>query len=130
MVKNGWGLIDHWILKSGISHKWFDELSILTEWFFHAGSDGLIFVWPPIYCVSLIFKCWGPLQFYLFLGRYLTFWVSAVSLLLLYIVWTAKDNRYDFIEIVIFFTEILNFNPSHPDPGRRGYIPITQKPSN
>ena len=43
MVKNGWGLIDHGTLKSSVSHKWFDELSRLTEWFLHADSDGIIF---------------------------------------------------------------------------------------
>ena len=30
-------------LKSGVSHKWFDELSRLIELFFHADSDGIIF---------------------------------------------------------------------------------------
>ena len=33
MVKNGQGLIDHGTLKSGVSHKWFDELSRSIEWF-------------------------------------------------------------------------------------------------
>ena len=43
MVKNEWGLIDHRTLKSGVSQKWFDELSRLIEWFLHADSDGIIF---------------------------------------------------------------------------------------
>ena len=36
MVKNGWGLIDHGIFKSGVCRKWFDELSRLIEWYLHA----------------------------------------------------------------------------------------------
>ena len=44
MVKNGWGLIDHGSLKSGVSHKWFEKLRRLSEWFFHADSDGIVFV--------------------------------------------------------------------------------------
>ena len=31
MVKNWRGLIDHGTLKSGVSHKSFDEFSILTD---------------------------------------------------------------------------------------------------
>ena len=30
-------------LKSGASHKWFDELSRLIEWFLHGDSDWIIF---------------------------------------------------------------------------------------
>ena len=41
IVKNEWGLIDHGTLKSGASHKWFDKLSRLIEWFLHADSDSL-----------------------------------------------------------------------------------------
>ena len=60
MVKNGRGLIDHgFTLKLGVSHKWFDKLSKLIEWFLHADSDGIMFGWRPIYFVSLTFKCWG-----------------------------------------------------------------------
>ena len=29
--------------KPGLSHKWFSELSRLTEWFSHGDSDGIIF---------------------------------------------------------------------------------------
>ena len=44
VVKNGRGLIDYRTLKSGVSHKWFDELSRFIEWFLHVDSDGIIFV--------------------------------------------------------------------------------------
>ena len=43
MVKNGQGLIYHGILKLSLSHKWFEELSRLIEWFLDADSDGMIF---------------------------------------------------------------------------------------
>ena len=43
MVENGWSLIDHETLKSGLCHKWFDELSRFIEWSLHADSDGIIF---------------------------------------------------------------------------------------
>ena len=43
IVKNAWGHIDHGTLKSGVSHKLFDELRRLTERFFHVDSDGIIF---------------------------------------------------------------------------------------
>ena len=43
MHKNGWNLLDHGTLKSGVSHKWFDGLSKLTEWFLHADSNWTIF---------------------------------------------------------------------------------------
>ena len=36
MLKNVWDFFDHGILKLGVSHKWFDELSSLIEWFLHA----------------------------------------------------------------------------------------------
>ena len=42
-AKNGRDLIDHGTLKSGVSHKWFDELSRLIEWFLHADSDRIVF---------------------------------------------------------------------------------------
>ena len=38
IVKNGWGLIDSGTLKSGVSHKWFDELSKLIEEFSHVDN--------------------------------------------------------------------------------------------
>ena len=41
IVENGWGLIDPGTLKSGVSHKWFDELSRLFEQFFDI--DGIVF---------------------------------------------------------------------------------------
>ena len=61
MIKTEWGLIDHGTLKSGVSHKWFDELSILIECFLHADSDGVIFGFMAswMYFVSLTFKRWG-----------------------------------------------------------------------
>ena len=62
VVKNGRDLKDRGILKPGISHKWFDELSRLIEWFLHADSDGIIFystlnLWHV--------NAGGPLQLYL-----------------------------------------------------------------
>ena len=60
MVKNGQGLIDHGILKPGVSHTWFDELSRLTEWFLYAGSEELT---STVYLWHLI--AGGPLQLYL-----------------------------------------------------------------
>ena len=43
MVKKGWGFRDHGTLKSGVSHKWFDELSRLNECFLCTDSDGMVF---------------------------------------------------------------------------------------
>ena len=42
VVKNEQGLKDRGTLKPGTSHKWFDELSRLIEWFLHADSDGIL----------------------------------------------------------------------------------------
>ena len=42
MAKNWQDLLDHETLKSGVSHKWLDELSRLIEWFLHADFDGII----------------------------------------------------------------------------------------
>ena len=42
IIKNGGGLTDHGTLKSGVSHKWFDELKKLIEWILHVHSDGII----------------------------------------------------------------------------------------
>ena len=55
VVKNEQGLKDRGTLKPGTSHKWFDELSRLIEWFLHADSDGIIF-YSKFY---FTFKCWG-----------------------------------------------------------------------
>ena len=44
MLKNVWDLLDHRTLKSGVSHKWFDEPSWLIEWFLHADSDWTIWI--------------------------------------------------------------------------------------
>ena len=43
MLKNGRDILDQGILKSGVSHKWFDDSSKLVESFFHAGNDWIIF---------------------------------------------------------------------------------------
>ena len=43
MVKDGGGLINRGALKSGVSHKWFEELNRFIKWFLHADSDGIIF---------------------------------------------------------------------------------------
>ena len=55
MLKNGWDLSDHGTLKSGVSHKWFDESSRLIEWFLHADRDWIISNLLLIYSVSLTF---------------------------------------------------------------------------
>ena len=57
MVKNGWGLIDHEALKSGVSHKWFDELERLIKWFLRSDSGEIIFVVAATLLWSLTFKC-------------------------------------------------------------------------
>ena len=62
VVKNGQVLKDHGTLKPGISHKWFQELSRLVEWFLHADSDGIIF-YPTLYLWHL--NTGKPLQLYL-----------------------------------------------------------------
>ena len=59
VIKNGQGLET---LKPGISHKWFDELNRLIEWFLHADSDGIIF-YSTLYLSHL--NAGGPLQLYL-----------------------------------------------------------------
>ena len=51
LAKNGWGPIDQEILKSGVSHKWFDELRRLIERFLDVNSDAKMF--------SLTFKFCG-----------------------------------------------------------------------
>ena len=44
-------------LKSGTSHKWFDESSRLTEWFLHGESDGIVFgLTSSLLCIFDI--CW------------------------------------------------------------------------
>ena len=43
MVKNWWGVGDYGTLKSSVSHKWFDELSGLIEWFLSTDSDVMVF---------------------------------------------------------------------------------------
>ena len=60
VVKNGQSVKDRRILKPGISHKWFDELSRLIEWFLHDDSDGIIF-YSTLYPWHL--NAGGSLQF-------------------------------------------------------------------
>ena len=57
-MENGRGLIDHRPLKSGVSHKCFDEM---IERFLHVDSDGIIFGLMTIllYICDVTFKCWG-----------------------------------------------------------------------
>ena len=43
MGENGWGFRDHKTLKSVVSHKWFDELSRLNEWFLFTDNNGMGF---------------------------------------------------------------------------------------
>ena len=43
MLKNGQNLLDQGTLKSGVSHKWFDELSRSIKWFLYADSDWITF---------------------------------------------------------------------------------------
>ena len=43
MLKNGRDLLDQGTLKSCVSHKWFDELRRLIEWFLYADSDQITF---------------------------------------------------------------------------------------
>ena len=57
MLKNWRGLLDHGTLKSGVSHKWFDESSRLIEWFLDADSDGITFgLTTNLLCIFDI--CW------------------------------------------------------------------------
>ena len=58
VFKNGYSLLVHGTLKSGVSHKWFYKLSRLSEWFLHADGDGIFLVLRPVYFVSFTFKCW------------------------------------------------------------------------
>ena len=67
MLKNGWDLLDYGILKSGVSHKWFDELSRFIELFLHGDSDWIVFgLTTNLLCIFDIchfVSC--PLRFYL-----------------------------------------------------------------
>ena len=40
MAKKGWGFRDHGTPKLGVSRKWFDELSRLTELYLYTENDG------------------------------------------------------------------------------------------
>ena len=66
IVKDGWGLIDHGTFKSGVSHKWFDELSSLIGWFFYVYSDGIIFgLMTNLLCIFYVQMLGGTLQLYI-----------------------------------------------------------------
>ena len=45
IFKNGRDLLDQETLKLSVSHKWFDELCRLIEWFLYADSDWIAFGW-------------------------------------------------------------------------------------
>ena len=49
IVKNGWGCLDYGTPKSGVSHKWFDELKRLIKLFLHADSDQIFLVFLCIF---------------------------------------------------------------------------------
>ena len=49
--QNGWGFLNHRTLKSGLSHKWFDKLSRLIEWFLHADSDEMFGLMANLLCI-------------------------------------------------------------------------------
>ena len=52
MVKNGWNLLDHQTLKSGVLPRWFDKLSRLIERYLNADIDGVVFgVIANIFCI-------------------------------------------------------------------------------
>ena len=52
MGKNGRDLLDRGTIKSGVSHRSFNESRRLTEWFLNANNDWIIFGLAPIYSVS------------------------------------------------------------------------------
>ena len=53
MIKNRWGFRDHGTLKLGVSHKWFDELCRLIEWFLWTDSFGVVFgLTSNLFCIS------------------------------------------------------------------------------
>ena len=62
MLKNGRG---HETLKSCVSHKWFDELSRLVEWFLHVDSDWIVLGFTTnLLCIFEI--CWMATAIVLF----------------------------------------------------------------
>ena len=66
MLKNGWDLLDHEILKSEFLPKWFDQLSRLNERYLDADTDGIIFRLIAIYSVIFTLNAAVPLQLDLF----------------------------------------------------------------
>ena len=43
IIKNGWGLLDHRTVKSGVSHKWFENRIDWMNGFLYADSNWIIF---------------------------------------------------------------------------------------
>ena len=66
MLKNGRGFRDHGTLKSDVSHKWFDELSRLIEWFLCTDSGAIVFG------LTSNLLCIFDISFLLFLSLWLT----------------------------------------------------------
>ena len=57
MLENGRGLLDHEILKSGVSHKWFDALIRLTGWMI--GGESSLYLWLLIYLGNILLLSYG-----------------------------------------------------------------------
>ena len=53
MVEKGWGFRDHGTLKLGVSHKLYDELSRLMEWYLYTESNGYPFKLPKFAILGL-----------------------------------------------------------------------------
>ena len=58
LVKNWHFLLDHGTLKSGVSHKRFDEFNRFIELFLHVDSKKIIFGLTAN-LVCMLFNCWG-----------------------------------------------------------------------
>ena len=105
LVKNGWGVIDHWTLKSGVSHKWFDDLSRLTEWLLEWNNVGLV--------TNLLnlWQSWGILQKWSY-NRFLFYFEKFCHWFLLEIYF--KDWYYSEFNLMGhdlgFMTRFLNFH--------------------
>ena len=107
MVKNGQGLIYHGILKLSLSHKWFEELSRLIEWFLDADSDGMIFWFDCQSTISLTFKSSeGLLQLYF--DRFFrknSLWAKTANN-----DWKWPQNRFFLLLWLIFLSMTLFWN--------------------
>ena len=55
MVNRRRDSLDYGTLTLGVSHNWFDELSKLIEWFFHADSDWIFDLMANLLCIFDIF---------------------------------------------------------------------------